>query len=138
MYRMLSKKDKNWIKEAIREEFKEALLCEITVEKGPRKPEDLEKHYETEKANVLHFLAKYLPYLEGAARGLQEDVNKTNNKIDGLMVDLPEKLKLVANILIDNEDTIVKLAQFVKMLENDQILLTPPGQKLIEINESDT
>jgi hypothetical protein len=142
---MLSQKDKEWIRKAIQEEFKEALLCKaiqeefkeallcnITVEKAPRKPDDIEKHYETEEINVLHFLARYLPFVEGAIRGIQEDANKTNNSISGL----PEKLELISNILIDNKDVTIKLAQFIKMLEDNKILLTQSNPQLIE-HESD-
>jgi len=131
---MLSKGDRNWIKKTIQEEFKEALLWKITVDKGIRKPGDVERHYETEDVNVLAFLAKYLPFVEGALRGMQEDADKTNNKI----LDLPIKLESIASILMDSESTLIKLASFVKMLEDNQILLSSPQQKLIDIDESST
>jgi len=131
---MLSRGDKNWIKKTIQEEFKEALLWKITVDKGIRKPGDLERHYETEDVNVLAFLAKYLPFVEGALRGVQEDTDNTNNKI----LDLPQKIETIANVLIDSESTLVKLSSFVKMLEDNQILLSSPQQKLIDIDESGT
>jgi hypothetical protein len=112
---MLSQKDKEWIRRAIQEEFKEALLCNITVEKAPRKPDDIEKHYETEEINVLHFLARYLPFVEGSIRGIQEDANKTNNSISGL----PEKLELISNILIDNKNVTLLTQSNPQLIEHE-------------------
>lgn len=81
---MLSSKDKEFIRQIIREELKEALTAflvrEITVEKGPRKQGDPEKTIEKEEWNVLDFLCYYLPLLEGSNRGLQSDVNIMTNK----------------------------------------------------------
>jgi hypothetical protein len=41
----------------------------------------MEKVVKTKRVNVLHFLAKYLPQIEGRLLGVQEDANKTYNTI---------------------------------------------------------
>lgn len=88
----LTEKDKEFIRQTIREELKEALTAflvrEITTERGPRDNGDLEKTIEKEEVNVLEFLVRYLPLIEGSNRGLQSDVNRANNNsqvmIDGI------------------------------------------------------
>jgi hypothetical protein len=124
---MLSSKDKDWIRQAIREEFKEALFREITVEKCKRKPEDIEKHYETEDVNVLDFLAKYLPYLEGAIRGMQEDTDKSRNR----NIDTNNLINAMSQILIGYEGSIKKLAQFIQVLDGNKFLLPQQDESMV-------
>ena len=107
---MLSKNDKEFIKQTIREELEEALTAflvrEITVEKGPRKNGDPEKRIEKEKVNMLEFQCGYLPQIEGALRGAQADMNKVTNKTG----EMQDGLAAIAGILIESEKAIKQIA----------------------------
>jgi hypothetical protein len=116
---MLDTEDKKWIKKTIRKEFKEALFREITIQKGVRKPDDIETHYETDNVNVLDFLAKYLPYIEAAVRGMQEDTDKSKNR----SIETNSLVNAMSQILIGYEGSIKKLAQFIQVLDGNKFLL---------------
>ena len=107
---MLSSKDKEFIRQTIREELKEALTAflvrEVTVERGPRNQGDPEKTIEKEEVNVLEFLCRYLPLVEGAIRGCQQDSNKTLNRT----LEMKDGLAAIAGILIDNEGALKRIA----------------------------
>jgi len=76
---MLSKKDLQAIRTIIQEELKELVMRDIVMEKAPRKPGDPPKHTEKLTVNVIDEIAKYMPHVEGAIRGVQHDVNVNNN-----------------------------------------------------------
>jgi hypothetical protein len=124
---MLTRKDKDWIRKVIREEFHEALFREITVEKCARKPGDVEKHYETENLNVLDFLARYLPNIEGAIRGMQEDTDRAKNK----SIDTNNLINAMSQILIGYEGSIKKLAQFIQVLDGNKFLLPQQDEPMV-------
>lgn len=83
----MRQKDEQRIREIIREELRgviqeelnAALTRDITIRKAPP---DSEPYNETERWNVLDFMAGYLPHIQGALLGMQEDTNKANNKAD--------------------------------------------------------
>lgn len=113
---MLSKKDKEWIEEtfrmAIRKECRAALYREITLVKKGRHPEDPEIREETRTANILDVFVEYLPLVEGALRGLQEDCNKANNK--SLVTN--QAIEQMAQIFMSHEKTMKTIAEFSEAL----------------------
>lgn len=104
---MLSRNDKKYIKDLIHNEFKEALFRTIQIERGPRKQNDPEKIVKEEEWNILEFLATYFPYLEGALRGNQKDVDELKNK----MIDFNLKIEAVGKVLLGLENSALKLAK---------------------------
>ncbi|MBW8001783.1 MAG: hypothetical protein FVQ80_07135 [Planctomycetes bacterium] len=112
---MLSKKDKNGIRKIIREEiqlaFRDGFKRKLIMEIAPRKPGDPPKHTKEMDVNVLDELVKYLPYIEGAIRGCQEDTDKA---------------------LIQSTETKKEVTDFVALLtkaiaENKSLLLIQEG-----------
>jgi len=103
---MLTKKDKEEIRRIVREELKEALFRRIAIERGPRQQGDPEKVVKEEEWNVLDFLAVYLPRVEGALRGVQEDVDKTKNRV----LENSAKIQVVGETLLGLEDSAKKIA----------------------------
>ncbi len=115
---MLSKTDREDIREIIREELKTALFTTITVERGPEKNGDPEKVVKEEEWNVLHFLAAYLPQIQGALRGMQEDTNKANNRsIEG-----SGKFQALGELLIGLEESVTIMARFAQALNQSGLL----------------
>ena len=117
---MLSKRDKEEIRNIIQGELKEALCRTITIERGPRQQGDPEKVVKEEQWNVLDFLATYLPRIEAALRGMQEDVDHAKN---GVAVQ-GEKIAAIGQILLSMETAAKRQASIL-----DQVR---------QLNESDT
>ena len=106
----------------IQEELKAALFRKITIERGPRKQGDPEKVIKEEDWNVLDFLAAYLPRIEAAMRGMQEDLDHTKNKVD----QYNEKLEIVGRTLLGIEKAAKKVALLSDMItERERLLRTP-------------
>ena len=103
---MLTQNDRNAIRAMIQEELKAALCRKITIERGPRAQGDPEKVIREEEWNVLDFLAVYLPKIEGALRGMQEDVDKTKNSVAGTSA----KVSAIGNSLLGMEKAAKMLA----------------------------
>ncbi len=103
---MLSKKDLEQIRTIIQEELKEALTVEVQYEKFDKikgmKELKIEKHF------MPAWIMDWQPHLIGALRGLQEDANKTNNK----MVKTSEVVDKLKNIMLQTEDSLKCLATF--------------------------
>jgi len=78
---MLSKRDREEIQKIVQDELKNALFRTITIERSARQQNEPEKVIRDEEWNVLDFLATYIPRIEGALRGLQEDVDKMKNHV---------------------------------------------------------
>lgn len=118
---MLTQNDRSAIRALIQDELKLALCRKITIERGPRTQGDPEKVIKEEEWNVLDFMAVYLPRIEGALRGMQEDVDKTKNTV----AKTEEKIETVGKILLNME-------QAAKMLAaaSDQIRLLKAGDGL--------
>ncbi len=106
---MLSNKDKQWITAAIREAVIGALTVEWTVEKvkDDKTGQPLAvAEKKTEEVFIPSMILQMLPYHEGALRGMQQDLNKNNNKIN----DMDNKLSSVGNILIQTENSLKCIA----------------------------
>lgn len=105
---MLNKKDKQDIKDMVREAVQEELTVEMTLEKHRdaatgqplAKPE-----IKTERVFLPSFIVQTLSYNEGAFRGLQEDIGNRNAAVDALS----SKLEAVAKALIDVKDPIMHI-----------------------------
>src|SRR4030066_25582 len=86
---LLTKKDKaeliGMITTIVQTELKALVMREVVMEKGPRKQGDpAEKVVERLTINVIDEIAKYMPYLEGAVRGMQADLETNTNIVDTL------------------------------------------------------
>jgi len=126
---MISKKDENRLREMIQQELKAALYRKITIEHGPRNQGDPEKVIKEEEWNVLDFLCVYLPKIEAALRGMQEDLDHTKNNL----VANNNALKVVGEALISMENSaknIAKLSDTIRYIENSQ---TPLKQRIINL-----
>lgn len=110
---LLEKKVKKVVKEELQEALTAFLVREITVEKGPRKQGDSEKRIEKESVNVLDWMCYYIPLIEGAIRGSQQDMNKVTNK----SAEMGEQIQVIGNILVGHEDTVKQIAQFAQKLD---------------------
>ncbi len=129
---MLNKKDKHEIRKIFHEELKAALFRTITIEHGPEKQGDPEKVIKEEEVHVLDFLAVYLPKIEGALRGVQEDVDKAKNRVS----EYNQKLDIVGQTLIGMETaarTMAALAERARELG----LLRQGDQKMIDLSPGD-
>lgn len=129
---MISKKDINKIAEALRpiiaEEIEKAHTRKLTVEYGPRKPGDPEKVIKEEEWNIMDWIVKYMPYIEGSMRGMQKDVNKTSNKI----IILTDQTNQIGNCLMTMEDSAKKIAWLSDQIQNN-VLLPNDTHKPLEI-----
>ena len=113
---MISKKDELRLREMIQQELKAALYRRITIEKGPRKQGDPEKTVTEEEWNVLDFLCVYLPKIEAALRGMQEDLDHTKNNLAANN----NALKVVGEALMSMESSAKRLAQFSDLVQEKQ------------------
>lgn len=128
---MLSKKDKEEIRKLFAEEFNKAMTRKILVERGARKQGDPEKKTVEEEWNVLDWLVGYLPYVEGAIRGVQKDVDSTKNK----SVNMLKGIEVVSHILLGQEKGIKKLVEFSNWVEDNQKRLEDQQSKILEIEQ---
>ncbi|MHA1942428.1 MAG: hypothetical protein ACW97P_12035 [Candidatus Hodarchaeales archaeon] len=118
----LNKEDIKIIRRMIRYEFKNALFRTIEVEKAARPGEDLPREgkvHEKIQTNVLDWFVSYLPYIEGALRGMQVDVNKNNNTVREKLLplitdDMLEGLIAIKNILLNHEENLLVIGEFSK------------------------
>lgn len=127
---MLTKGDKEFIKQSIKEGIKEELTVEWTLEKvrdektgQPLAVKELKK----EKVFIPSMFIQLMPYLEGSLRGMQEDVEKNNNKIN----DMGNQIQVVGSILAQTEESLRCLAALSDHVK--QLGLNSP--KLIDVTE---
>ena len=120
---MLSKRDKEFIRTIFREEMSLVFKRILRIEISPRKPGDPPKHEKEMEVNILDELVKYLPYVEGAIRGCQEDSNKALGKSEevvhliGALVQMGEQSTVIRKIGLDAKLIDVKK---VKRLKNGE------------------
>lgn len=108
---MLSKKDIQNIVEALRpliaEEIEKALMIDVLVEKGPRKQGDPEKVVVHEKMPFKEWAGIYMPYIEAAMRGMQENVCLASNNVQRLN----EKVQMVGKTMLGMHQSARKIAR---------------------------
>lgn len=109
---MLSKKDREDIRALFAEEFNKAMTWKFKYEKGPRKQGDPEKLEVEEEWNIFAWLAQYIPYLEGAMRGMQADTNKMTNAATKAL----EGIKAMSELFTENEKGFKALGEFNNVL----------------------
>ncbi len=106
---MLSKKDLQAIRLIIQEELTALVMRDVVMEKAPRKPGDPPKHTEKLTVNVIDEIAKYMPYVEGAVRGMQADVEQNTNSVTklGNAIELAVECSMESSLPInDNNNNI--------------------------------
>lgn len=96
------------IRAIIQQELKLALCRTITIERGPRQQGDPEKVVKEEQWNVLDFMAAYLPKIEAALRGMQEDVDHAKNSVD----EQAARIGAIGQVLLTMETSAKRLAAF--------------------------
>jgi hypothetical protein len=109
------------VREVVREELRAALHREIDVVKAGRQQGEPESVTVRESWNVLDFLAYYLPHLEGALRGVQEDVDRAKNDVAGNTA----KLQAVGDTLVSLHGS---ARQIVALSESMRTMLDNPGR----------
>ena len=117
---LLTKKEKEEIRQIVREELKEALVRTITVERGARGPGEPEKVVKEEEWNVLDFLAFYLPRIEAALRGAQGDIDRMKNQIGEQNI----KLEAIGKTLLAMEQGAKTIAMLCDEIKKRQMLPT--------------
>jgi len=126
---MLSKKDKEWIREAIKSSIIEALTMKVDYEKVRdektgqplAKPERI-----TRDVFLPVWLVEYLPYTEGALRGMQSTIDKA----DGERL---AQLSNVVNVIMAAENSLKTIASI-----SDRVKLENNKPKLLEGTYEDT
>jgi len=113
----MRKKDREEIRQIIQEELKDALVRTVMVERGARKQGDPEKVVKEEEWNVLDWFVVYAPRIEAALRGMQEDVDKTANKVDAQR----EQLQTVGSVLMGMEKAAKRIARLGDVIDRKQI-----------------
>jgi|GEM_PF-7015356 flagellar hook-basal body complex protein FliE len=105
---MLSKKDKEWTKQTLAEEVRGALTVKVRMER--RRDLATGQPLATPVIEVTDlylpaFLSEYVPYLEGAMRGVQETSDHTRANVDKSA----ETIKAVAEVMIKFEKAMTSL-----------------------------
>ena len=138
---MLTKKDREAIAEIVevrcraivQEELKACFGRTVLMEKGPRKQGDPEKRTVQEEVDIVSALIMYLPRIEAALRGMQEDVDHTKNRV----VKHTEKIEMLGNAFLGMQDVAMKLAAATDEVLQIMDEAKKPQLKLVA-NESDT
>lgn len=115
---MLTKKDKEWIRQTIHEEFHDALFREITIVKRARKPDEPEAIQETKTMNLLDLMGEYLPFMEAALRGVQADAVKARNRA----IENNERIAALGKTMLSLESSIITMAKFAIALRDTGLL----------------
>ncbi|MCK5139690.1 MAG: hypothetical protein KAQ85_07610 [Thermodesulfovibrionia bacterium] len=102
------------IKDIIHKELHNALYRDIKVIKSPRPgedpPEEGKEVFEKKSVNVLEWFTTYLPYVEGALRGMQGQLAKLDNN-------LTPQVKSTSKILIQCEKDIKEISKLATKLK---------------------
>ena len=115
---MLSKKDKEWIVnenasvistilDEVNKMFQNYLVRNVTLEKAARQNGEPEKTIKNEEMNILDFIAKYIPLVEGGFRGCQSDINKLTNRT----IDVNEKIQIIAQMMVDSKQPVLEITE---------------------------
>lgn len=88
----------------IQEELNATLTRTITVKKAPP---DSEPYNTDEEWNVLDWIVGYIPYIEGAIRGVQQDTDKAKNEATANTA----KLQVLGQTLAGMEQAALSLVQ---------------------------
>lgn len=100
---MLSRNDKEWILNAIREEFKEALYREITIARKAKGPGEVDGKIETSTQNMLDQLVMDVPFWVQSLGLMEGEVTKNTdavNRFVSLMGSLQESFVTMARFVV--------------------------------------
>ena len=108
---MLSKKDKEVIRAIVKEEiqlaFSEGFKRKLVMKVSPRKPGDPPTHTKEMDVNILDELVKYLPYVEGAIRGCQEDTDKSLIESTKTRKEVTDFVALLTKAIAENKSSLL-------------------------------
>ena len=109
---------KTEVRKVFQKELRDLVMRDLEIEKGPRKQGDPDvKRIVTERVNVIDFIAMYLPGVEGALRGVQEDTDSAKNTSAKAL----EAVKAMAEILETTHKSIVAIASFANEIGQLQL-----------------
>lgn len=117
---MLSKKDREFLKEEIQKAVKEALTVDFCIQEvkyDEKKKEHIVVGSKVEKKYIPSYFCELLSHSEGALRGIQEQVCIESNNVNKLI----DKVEIVGNILLNAENsfkTIAHLSDYIKLNYN--------------------
>jgi len=137
---MLTKKDKEWIKETLREIVTEALTVEVRFEQK-RDPETgvplkVAKEFTKEVYLPAHWV-EFLPYYEQAINLCQDSAQKARNRAGEaaqIAAETKEKIEVVGKLYLDLERPLKVLAAFSDMVNNNQISMDDHLKLVYESN----
>jgi len=116
---MLSRRDKEWILKAIREEFKEALYREVTVSRAAKGPGDVDgKIEEIGSRSLLDLMVEFLPEVSKSLIGSEAASNQARNRSNEV---LKQTDAMVGTLLSMKESTLV-MARFALALKETGLL----------------
>jgi hypothetical protein len=114
----MTEDDREIIKDIIQTELRNALYRHIKVIKASRPgedpPEEGKEVFEKKNVNVLEWFTTYLPYVEGALRGMQKDIGEVNNKI---FKDLSPAIESMKKIFIQHEKDLKEISKLATKLK---------------------
>ena len=116
----MKQKDIDQIRQIIKEEIKSALTIPVRYErrKDIKTGQPLATpEIEMRDLYIPDFIVEYLPYTEGAIRGVQEQMCTLSS-------DVNPKIEAVANVLIQFENSlkcVAAMSDRIKQIENDKL-----------------
>jgi hypothetical protein len=130
------------LRKIIREEVEKALTVKVTWEKKQNDDGTPLAHPEikTTESNLCELLHHYIPRIEGAIRGMQEDIDKTKENLVTFSeshIEMRKAMESVGRIMIAAESSIKEIMDFSK---KTRLFLTASDmvRKMIgETNEGD-
>ena len=107
------------LRKMIREEIEKALTVKFTWEKRQNDDGTPLAHPEikTVDSNLCELLHHYIPRIEGAIRGMQQDIDKTKENLVTFSeshIEMRKAMESVGRIMIATESSIKELADFSK------------------------
>jgi len=115
---MLSKKDVERIRELIREEFRNALFREITIQRKARGPGEVDGKIETSTNNLLDALAMSVPHMEQAIVGAAAASEQSRNR----SIESLSKIDSLGATLSSMEESVMVMARFAVSLKETGLL----------------
>ena len=126
---MLSKSDKQWLEKTIREVVTEVLTVEVQMERFNK--EKGMKEFKIEKLFMPNAWVEYLPDHIGAIRGMQKDVNKSNNRA----LETKEIMRNMAGVILNLTESLRTIAEYSDNIKSLPKNVTPEKLKLDYIDE---
>lgn len=112
---MLSKSDKEFLREAVREELRKALTVKVLMEqrRDMKTGQPLPVPVTSEKeVYIPKFWVEFLPYFEGSIRGIQETTDHVKNQVSKSK----EVVETMARIMLDVEGSLTRLHKIAAAL----------------------